>query len=237
MLVLILEIYHSLASLHGITNISSNVIPEKLILIRERTPGQVQWPALVQASPWAYVRAPGKSGRHQTLPCSSRGLEEGSFPYQRHPGHTSSTQFISMAEVRNTVDWKDKRKIWARIPSAKSTVTRACTAIDKLIDREYTFDTLAASQDTRGRLLEAFDFCVKLHDRWSNLDILDGNDSASETAKQSIKTYEEKQFASLARLDKYIAENAKAQTSTPVAETPDQTSTLPKLCHVQASVS
>ena len=134
-----------------------------------------------------------------------------------------------MADIRDAIDWKDKRKIWARIASAKSAVTRACTAIVKLVDREYTFDTLAASRDSRKRLLEVFDFCVELHDRWSDLDILDGNESASETAEISIKPYQEKQFASLAKLDKYIAENAKAQAMTSVAEAPDHTGTIPKL--------
>ena len=69
-----------------------------------------------------------------------------------------------MADFRDAVDWKDKRNIWARIPSAKSAVTRACTAIDKLTEREYTFATLAASDEALKRLLEAFDFCVELHD-------------------------------------------------------------------------
>ena len=133
-----------------------------------------------------------------------------------------------MTDVRDTVDWKDKRKIWARIASVKSAVTRACTAINKLIDREYTVDTMAASRDARKRLLEAFDFCVELHDRWSDLEILDGNESASETAEVSIKPYEEKQFASLKKLDQYIAENAKAQAATSAAES-DRTSNIPKL--------
>ena len=132
-------------------------------------------------------------------------------------------------DIRDAVDWKVKRKIWARIPSAKSAVTRACTAIDKHTNCEYTFATPAACRDARRRLLEAFDFCVKLHDRWSDLHIVDSNDSASKKAEQSIKPYEEKQFASLDKLDKYIAKNEKAQTSTPVAETPDQTGTVPKL--------
>ena len=75
-----------------------------------------------------------------------------------------------MADIRDALDWKDKAAIWAMIPSVKSAVTRACTAIDKLTDREYTFATPAASNDARRRLLEAFDFCVELYDRWSDLD-------------------------------------------------------------------
>ena len=134
-----------------------------------------------------------------------------------------------MADIRDSVEWKDKRKIWARIASAKSVVTRACTAIDKLDDCEYTIDTIAASRDSRKRLLDAFDFCVELHDRWSDLKILDGNESTSVTAEVSIKPYKEKQFALLKKLDKYIAENAKAQTATSVAEAHDHMGTIPKL--------
>ena len=132
-----------------------------------------------------------------------------------------------MADFRDAVDWKDKSNIWASIPSAKSAVTRACTAIDKLTEREYTFANPAASDEARKRLLEAFDFCVKLHDRWSDLDLLDGNELASETAAKSIKPYEEKQFAALAQLDKYIAENATPPATT--AADQGQAASIPKL--------
>ena len=136
-----------------------------------------------------------------------------------------------MADIRDAVDWKDKSVIWARIPYAKSAVTRACTAIDKLTDREYTFATMAASNDARKRLLETFDFCVEPHHRWSDVDTRDGNDSASETAKKSLKQYEDKQFAALVKLDKYIAKNAKAWTVPPTSniETPEPTGAIPKL--------
>ena len=136
-----------------------------------------------------------------------------------------------MVDIRDAVDWKDKSAIWARIPSAKSAVTRACTAIDKLTDREYTFTTPAASNDSCKRLLEAFDFCVELHDRWSDLDTRDGNDLASETAKKTLKQYEDKQFAALAKLDKYIMKNMKASTVPPTSniKTPEPTCAIPKL--------
>ena len=136
-----------------------------------------------------------------------------------------------MADIKDAVDWKDKAAIWAMIPSVKSAVTRACTAIDKLTDREYTFATPAASNDARRCLLEAFDFCVELHDRWSDLDTQDGKDSASETAEKSLKQYEDKQFEALEKLDKYIAKNAKSSTVPPTSniETPEPTGEIPKL--------
>ena len=131
-----------------------------------------------------------------------------------------------MANFRDAVDWKDKRNIWARIPSTKNAVTRACTAIDKLTEREYTFAMAAAGDEARKRLLEALDFCVELHDRWSDLDFL-SYELASETAAKSIKPYEEKQFAALAQLDKYIAENATPPATT--AADQDQAASIPKL--------
>ena len=72
-----------------------------------------------------------------------------------------------------------------------------------------------------------FDICVELHDRWSDLDLLDGNELASETAAKSIKPYEEKQFLALVQLDKYIAENATPPATT--AADQDQAASIPKL--------
>ena len=69
-----------------------------------------------------------------------------------------------MADVKDSVDWKHKKGIWARLPSEKSAVTKACTAIDKLIDRQYTLSTPTEADEARKRLNEALDFCVELHD-------------------------------------------------------------------------
>ena len=118
-----------------------------------------------------------------------------------------------MADKRDSVNWSDKAAIWARVPSAKSAVTRACTTIDKLTDREFNYATPAACDDARKRLTKALDFCVKLHDRWSDLETEDGSETASETADKSLRPYEENQFAALAKLDKYIAKNSKATPS------------------------
>ena len=134
-----------------------------------------------------------------------------------------------MADVKDSVDWKNKREIWARMPSMKSAVTRACTAINKLIDRKYTLSTLTEGDEARKRLNEAFDFCVELHDRWSDLELLDGDDSASETAKKLLKPYEEKQFAALKKLAQYMSEHGETKSPTSVAETSDTTGTTPKL--------
>ena len=102
---------------------------------------------------------------------------------------------------------------------------------DRQTNGEYTFATPAASNDARRCLLEAFYFCVELHDRWSDLDTRDGNDSASETAEKSLKQYEDKQFAALEKLDQYIAKNAKSSTVPPMLniETLESTGAIPKL--------
>ena len=134
-----------------------------------------------------------------------------------------------MADVKDSVDWKNKKEIWARLPSTKSAVTRVCTAIDKLIDRQYTLSTPTEADEARKRLNEALDFCVEFHDRWSDLELLDGNESASETAEKSLKPYEEKQFAALEKLAQYVSENGKTK-SVSAAASPESTSTaIPKL--------
>ena len=88
-----------------------------------------------------------------------------------------------MTDKRDLIDWNDSRAIWTRAPSAKSAVTRACTAIDKLVERKYVFDTPAACTEARKRLVEAYDFCVELHDRWSDLETQAGVETANEATE------------------------------------------------------
>ena len=133
-----------------------------------------------------------------------------------------------MTDVKDSVDWKNKKEIWARLPLAKSAVTRACTAIDKLIDHQYTLSTPTEADEARKCRNEALNFCVELHDPCSDLELLDSNESASETAEKSLKPYEEKQFAALEKLTQYISEQGKTK-SVSTAETPDPTNTIPKL--------
>ena len=63
-----------------------------------------------------------------------------------------------MANKRDDVNWNDTNSIWARITSVKSAVTRACTAIDKLIEHEFIYSTTAACETAQKRLSDAFDF-------------------------------------------------------------------------------
>ena len=136
-----------------------------------------------------------------------------------------------MADKCDDVNWSDKVSIWARIPSAKSAIARACTAIDKLTECNFIYSTPGACDDALKRLTEAFDFCVELHDRWSDIKTETGNESASETASKSLGPYEDKQFPALAKLIEYVKKNS-TQTSSPVAsanEASASTGTVPKL--------
>ena len=127
-----------------------------------------------------------------------------------------SSHSTVMTDKRDDVNWSDKASIWARIPSAKSAVSRACTAIDKLTEREFIYSMPTACEEARKRLAEAFDFCVELHDRWTDLENDSGGTTASETANKSLGPYEDKQFAALAKLDKFVCDNT---PSSPVAST------------------
>ena len=99
----------------------------------------------------------------------------------------------------------------------------ACTAIDKLAEREFIYSTPTACEEARKRLAEAFDFWVELHDRWTDLENESGGATASETANKSLGPYEDKQFAALVKLDKFVQENT---SSIPAASTSaDVTST------------
>ena len=134
-----------------------------------------------------------------------------------------------MATRRDDVNWNDTSSIWARITSAKSAVTRACTAIDKLLECDFIYSTPAACETAQKRLSDAFDFCVELHDRWSDLESEAGNASAAETAANSLSPYEDKQFAALQKLASYVKKHsAKAQASPPAASS-GEASAIPKL--------
>ena len=137
-----------------------------------------------------------------------------------------------MTDKRDLVDWNDQAAIWSRVPSAKSAVTRACSAIDKLVERKFVFDTPAACTEARKRLTDAYDFCVELHDRWSDLGIEAGNENANEDAEVSLKPYDEKQDKALTKLNEYIAkyssttsESTRAATNLPSTATPPKVST------------
>ena len=109
-----------------------------------------------------------------------------------------------MADKRDDVNWNDMASIWARIPSTKSAVFRACTAIEKLVERGFIYSTPVACEEARKHLADSFDFCVELHNRWTDLENESENKTASETANKSLGPYEDKQFVALAKLDKYI---------------------------------
>ena len=113
-----------------------------------------------------------------------------------------------MADKRANVDWNDRKAVWSRVPSPKSAVTRACTAIDKLVDRKFIYDTPAACSDTRKGLIEAYDFFVELHDHWGDLKTEAGTEKASETEEESLRPYEDKQHVALSKLTEYVAKNS-----------------------------
>ena len=117
-----------------------------------------------------------------------------------------------MMDKRDQVNWNDRNAIWSRVPSAKSAVTRACSAINKLVERKFVFDTPAACSDSRKHLTDAYDFCVELHDRWSKLETEAGNETADEAAEISLKPYKEKQDTALTKLNEYIAKHSSAST-------------------------
>ena len=122
------------------------------------------------------------------------------------------------------IDWNSPKAVKSKIISAKSAVTRACTAISKLIERPYVYSTPAACDTARQRLEEAYDNCVELHDRWTDLQSLSAETAEAEAAAarstaESIKTYEEKYFEALKILDGYIDSNSHA--GTPSRDAPD----------------
>ena len=91
----------------------------------------------------------------------------------------------------------------------------------------------AACEEARKRLAEAFDFCVELHDRWSNLETESGSKTASKMANKSLGPYKDEQFAALVNLDKYVQDNTSAipiaSTSTEVASALASAGNVPKL--------
>ena len=116
------------------------------------------------------------------------------------------------------------------MPSAKSAITRACTGIDKLVERKFVYDTPAACSDARKRLADAYDFCIELHDRWDDLGTEAGTETANKAAEVSLKPYEEKQHTALTKLNEYIARNSSASTPTPKASsTAASAESTPKL--------
>ena len=129
-----------------------------------------------------------------------------------------------MADRRDQVNWNDSAAIWAHVPSAKSAVTRACTAIDKLVEKKFVFDTPASCSDARKRLTDAFDFCVELHDRWSDLETKAGDETANEAAETSLKPYEERQDKALTKLNEYVSKHSPSQESARAASTSGQSS-------------
>ena len=129
-----------------------------------------------------------------------------------------------MGDEVEIIDWKSERSVRTRITTAKRAVSRACTAINKLVEREWTYSTPNACEEARKKLNNDFDFCVKLHDRWSDLAALaapgpgepvegpEGQSPISKKYADSIKPYEEKYYAALTLLDEYVAANAADDT-------------------------
>ena len=135
-----------------------------------------------------------------------------------------------MTDKRDQVNWNDQAAIWSRVPSAKTAITQACSAIDKLVEHKFVFDTPAACTDARKHLTDAYDFCVELHNRWSDLGTEAGNESAKEDAELSLKPYEEKQDKALTKLNEYIAKySSTASESTRAATNPQSPANPPKV--------
>ena len=75
-----------------------------------------------------------------------------------------------MADKHDQVDWNDRNAIWSRVPSAKSAVTRACTAIDKLVERKFVNDTPAACSVAKQyfKMMTAAGICRRSDSPWSS---------------------------------------------------------------------
>ena len=121
---------------------------------------------------------------------------------------------------RDDVNWKDKKAVWAKIPAAKSAVTRACNAVTNLTAGSFTYATPAACDNARKRLEDAFDFLVELHDRWTDLETADGNEKACDKANESLDQYEDNTLKALTKLNTYISANAPATIPAPPPRCP-----------------
>ena len=121
-----------------------------------------------------------------------------------------------MSPKGDQIDWSSYPSLKARIAPAKSAVTRACTAITKLIERQYNYSTPAACDAARQQLHDAYELCVALHDRLEYLapeKTPEGAPAATEIAA-SLKPYETKYYAALEALDAFIAANAAGGAAT-----------------------
>ena len=108
-------------------------------------------------------------------------------------------------------------------------IKHSCTAIERLTGCPFIYSTPAVCDNARKRLTEAFNFCVELHDRWSDLENEAGSETASETVNTSLAPYEDKQFSALAKLADYVDKNSKSSAPIPSTSSDSASGTIPKL--------
>ena len=108
--------------------------------------------------------------------------------------HIGYIYSINMSKAKaEYIDWNSAKAVKSKIMAAKSAVTCACTAITKLVERPYIYSMPAVCDRARQQLEEAYDRCVELHDRWSDLqaaaaESADAEAAAAKTTADSIKT-------------------------------------------------
>ena len=130
-----------------------------------------------------------------------------------------------MASKQELLDWNDPDSLKANMRTAKASVTRACSAIERLVKRPYIYSTANECAEARKRLHRTFEHCVELHDKWEILEQKAGVATATAETAESIEKYEKKYHDALDALDNYI----KTATA-PLAPTagPEASDTPPK---------
>ena len=81
---------------------------------------------------------------------------------------------------RDNIDFNDLGSLKSNVASCKDMVTRACTAADKLVARDFTYSALDTANLWRNRILERLDLLIDVYDRISTLEA----SSATENNKQ-----------------------------------------------------
>ena len=122
---------------------------------------------------------------------------------------------MAAANIKNEVDWMSKGAIKSKMVSAKSAVTRACTAISMLVKRQYIYSSQQACEEAKAQLEEAYRFLADLHDRYEDLETQSPTDVAAENTQilESMTTYENKYYAALDQLNAYIAASEAASVA------------------------
>ena len=137
-----------------------------------------------------------------------------------------------MASKQELLDWNDLGSIKANMPPAKGSVTRACSAIGKIIKRPYIYSTANECAEAHKRLHQAFEHCVDLHNKWEVLELSAGTVSASKETAESLAPYETKYHNALDALDSYIKTATAAMAPTAAPEAPTTATSKLSACKI-----